>query len=133
MATMSRSRRRSFVWTVLLLAAGAMLLAGAAYHARQHMHGPPPHPRQRTAATDVNRIASWMTLRYVSRAYGVPEPVLLRAVQLDFPHARLHTLGGIAATKGVPTQTVLTEVRDAVRQYRETNPGRAIPAPRPTP
>jgi hypothetical protein len=124
---------QSRVWTLLLLAAGVALLAGAVWHARQHMHGPPPRPAQRTAARDPSRVAEWMTLRYVARAYNVPEPVLLRAVQVGPLQARGHTLRGIAAAKGVETQTVLAEVREAIRRYREANPVRPSPTPRAAP
>jgi hypothetical protein len=123
----------SWGWTALLLAAGLALLAGAAFHARQHFHSPPPAPSHRTSASDLNRVATWMTLRYVSRMYDVPEPVLLRAVQVGPLQARRRTLAGIASLRGVETRTVLTEVRAAIRQYRQSNPARPTPTARPAP
>jgi len=124
---------RSRAWTVLLLLAGLALLGGAAYHVYHHVSGLPPPLTNRTAARDPNTVRPWMTLRYVSRAYAVPEPVLLRALGVGPQQARHHTLAGIAALKGVGTQTVLDEVRAAIRQYREAAQERATPAARPAP
>lgn len=124
---------QSRAWTMLLMAAGIALLVGAVWHARQYMHGPPPRPAQRTSARDLDRVAEWMTLRYVARAYNVPEPVLLRALQVGPLQARGHTLGDIASSRGEQTQTLLAEVRGAIRSYRAENPNRPTPTPRAAP
>jgi len=129
----SASRFRSNLWTMLLLAAGIALLAGAAFHALRHVHGLPPRPAQGASASNLNQIGPWMTLGYISRTYAVPEPVLLHALQLEPFQARRHTLAGIAVRKRVPVRTVVGQVRDAIRQYRAANPAPATPPARPGP
>jgi hypothetical protein len=112
---------------VILVAAGCLLVLGSVLYARSRYNALHSHVNQRAA--DVSTISPWMTLPYVSRAYNVPEPVLLNALGMNRLQARRHTLAGIAALRHSTTQAIIATVRAAILQYRAHPPSTPVAAP----
>jgi hypothetical protein len=70
----------------------------------------------------VSAIADWMALRYLSRAYGVPEPVLLAAVHQSEPEAQHRSLADLARLEHTTPDRIIAEIQAAIRQYWAHHP-----------
>ncbi len=106
------------VGLVLLIVTG-FLVAGYVQQPRPSASiGRPP---------DTMAIAGWMTLRYISRAYNVPEPVLLEALNISAEEARGQSLDQIALRRHETVQQILVIVRSTVEEYRGVPSSRAGP------
>src|SRR5579884_3107864 len=81
-----------------LVSAGFFFLILASFLAVTYIQSPRPRVPPRRPP-DVNAIAGWMTVRYISRAYAVPETVLLDALKLSEEQARHQSLDHIARLK----------------------------------
>ena len=119
MGNYSRKAAIAFVLAGLLFVAASIILAGGYFRAL---------PRGGVARTaNVEAIADWMTLRYVSRAYGVPEDVLLSSLGLSSTEAQHRSLAQIARLKRQSSDQIVATVRATVVQYRSTHRGEAPP------
>lgn len=78
--------RRQKLFVIALTVVGCLLIiffGWRAFHAFQKFdrHGPPPHANfPDELETDVERVREWMTIPFISRMYGVPEPILYDAL-----------------------------------------------------
>jgi hypothetical protein len=86
-------------WLALILVLGLVLtlifgLRVFRSFRKMPRNGPPP-----AVMTDVSLIRGWMTIEYVSRAYSVPEPVLVDGLQLSRADSDRRTLAQIAAER----------------------------------
>jgi len=59
-------------------------------------------------------IEDWMTVGYVARSYGVPRDKLAEAIALNPTPGERRTLSQLAAERGVATDTLKTELRQAI-------------------
>jgi hypothetical protein len=89
-------RRRWLIAAVIALILIGLVVAGAsARRMFRRPRGPLP-PRQ----TDVTLIASWMTVPYVSRTFGVPPDELYRVVGIPREGNDRKSLNDLAADTG---------------------------------
>jgi hypothetical protein len=65
-------------------------------------------------------VAAWMTVGYVGRSWGVDPRELDVRAGLPLPEAKGHplTLAEIAKDRGVPVETIITEVEAAIEALR---------------
>ena len=73
--------------------------------------------------TDVEAIRGWMTVPYISKAYGVPTDYLFE--QLDIPQEgnRKKSLGELNYEYAYGEQkTIINAVKEAIRQYQANHP-----------
>ena len=68
--------------------------------------------------TDVNLIQSWMTLRYISGSYGVPESLLLKTARITTQQARHESLNNIAKTHKESSMQIIQAIRAVIIQYK---------------
>ena len=122
---MTRLKRRPYLIAGVVIALVVVLLLGgrAAWRLGHRLLGPPPPPRQ----TDVELIADWMSVPYVSRAYRVPEPELYRALGIEPQGRRARPLREIARDTGRGSDAVVTVVRETVSAWQESHPGPPTP------
>ena len=102
---------------ILLVLAGLIFLTIAGLSAVRYAQSSRDRVAIRRSA-DVTAIASWMTLHYIARAYSVPEPVLLDAVQVNEAEARHRSLEEIAQSQHQSPNQMIAVVRAAILQYR---------------
>jgi hypothetical protein len=93
--TLRRPGWRTVLLAVLIAALLCALAAAAVFGMRTYRSFVVLRAAHQLGADDVGQIRPWMTLRYVARAYRVPEPEL--AAQLGLPpstdpHLPLHVL-----------------------------------------
>lgn len=108
-----------FVGVALLIVTGLLLTA--------YVHQPRPGASM-SRPPEVNAIAGWMTLAYISRAYNVPEPLLLDALNMSDEDARGQSLDQIARRRHQTTQETILKVRSTVEQYRGQAASRVAPS-----
>ncbi|MCC7119023.1 MAG: hypothetical protein IT310_10900 [Anaerolineales bacterium] len=65
----------TFFGCLLILFFGTRL-----FHAYQKFNGHGPHGFAPKLETDVEQVRGWMTIPFISRMYGVPEPILYKAL-----------------------------------------------------
>lgn len=83
-----------------------------------HVHRLPPPGFEET---NVDLIQSWMTIRYVSKIYNVPEEDLTRLLEVNPEKSRV-SLGKLAEEKNLYSQDFLNRVRELVKQLQEPHP-----------
>jgi hypothetical protein len=110
---------------ITALALGLVVLAGVALYAHAHFQGLPPAGE--TSPSQTQHIAGWMTVRYISRTYDVPESLLLQALGINARQARFRSLASIARLQHTTTDHELAVVRAAIHAYR--HPATPTPAP----
>lgn len=82
----SSQKQRLIIIGLTVLGCLLILFFGArAFHAFQKFdrHGPPDHFPEKLE-TDVEQVREWMTIPFIARLYGVPEPVLYEALAIPF-------------------------------------------------
>ncbi len=62
-------------------------------------------------------IAGWMTMHYVARAYGVPPPVLYKALDVAGDREDRRPLEVIAREKGQPVDVIIADLKAAIEQF----------------
>jgi hypothetical protein len=95
-----------------LLGAAVAVRSGARLYHR--LSGPPPAARE----ADPSRIAGWMTVPYVARAYGVSGQDLFGALGLSPDGNRSRSLHAIADASGRDRDAFVSSVREAVLGLR---------------
>jgi hypothetical protein len=109
-------------FALLLLSVGIIsVLLGGLYGlrlTRQFQDRPPLHNRQ----SDVSGIQEWMTLRYVARAYGTPEPELEKALGIPAHTYERSSLSQIAKATGTSTEHIITKVRETITSFQSAHP-----------
>jgi len=63
-------------------------------------------------------IEDWMTVGYVARSYGVPREKLAEAIAIKPTPGQRRTLADIAAERGVGTDALKTELRQAIARLQ---------------
>lgn len=63
-------------------------------------------------------IEDWMTVGYVARSYGVPRDQLAEAIAVKPSPGQRRTLADIAAERGVDTDTLKAELRQAIARLQ---------------
>lgn len=63
-------------------------------------------------------IEDWMTVGYVARSYDVPRDKLAEAIALKPTPGQRRTLSQLAAERGVTTETLKTELRQAIARLQ---------------
>ena len=70
-------------------------------------------PARRDAA-----IESWQTPGYVAMSWKVPRAVIAEAIGLSEGSAPRESLNDIAARRGVPVETLIAEIEEAIDAFR---------------
>jgi hypothetical protein len=102
---------------ITALTLGVVVLVGVCLYARTHYQGIPQANGQ-TGPAQTQHIAQWMTVRYISRTYHVPEPVLLQALGVSAGQARFRSLESIADLKHTTADQEVAAIRAAIHAYR---------------
>ena len=124
---MKSGEHASLISGLVFLFAGGVLLIVAVLFLASYMQQPRVRaPMGGSPAADA--IAGWMTLRYVSRAYDVPEPLLLSALDVTEQDARGQSLDQIAHRRNQSVEETVLIVRSTVEQYRGQSSGGTAPA-----
>ncbi|MBL8091158.1 MAG: hypothetical protein JNJ43_12560 [Anaerolineales bacterium] len=82
----ANSKQRIIIIGLTILGCLLILFFGLrAFRAFQKFdrHGPPPGDFPEKLETDVERVRDWMTIPFISRMYGVPEPILYDALGIS--------------------------------------------------
>lgn len=83
MAERTRSKPNAWVIGLIILGCVLMFFFGLrTLHAVRKFNGAPPALRAEEIETDVNTIEDWMTIPFISRAYGVPPDVIMKALNI---------------------------------------------------
>lgn len=102
-----------FVVGILCLIAAAILSLSTV----QRIHRRPlPRPSQ----TDVSLIQDWMTLPYISKVYGVPEPYLLDQLKITPADSKGKNLKALAASLNESSETLVQKVQSSVTQFQQS-------------
>ena len=64
-----------------------------------------------------NPIESWMTIRYISHTYHVPEQIFVQKLSLTENQAQRMPLEKIARQKNITTETLITEVKRILMEF----------------
>ena len=91
--------------------------------ARDFRERPPIFNRQ----TDVSVIESWMTLKYISRSFGVPEIELEKQLELPALTYQKSNLNKIAKDTNQDTEVLIQKIQKIVVEFQATHP---TPPPR---
>ena len=77
------------------------------------------------------RVAEWMTPRYISRSWGIPPDVILDALDAPTPPPNgPMDLAELAEFRGVPTTQVIAEVEALIAAFHAQRPPRPGRPPR---
>ncbi|WP_116556489.1 hypothetical protein [Pararhodobacter oceanensis] len=63
--------------------------------------------------------AGWMPVGYVARSWEIPRDVLIDALDLASMPRRRRTLEHIAEDRGIPLDTLVTEIMAVIEHHRE--------------
>jgi len=63
-------------------------------------------------------IEDWMTVGYVARSYGIPRDQLAEAIAVKPTPGQRRTLADIATERGVDTDTLKAELRQAIARLQ---------------
>ena len=127
------SRPRFPWWLALIIALGLLLTLVFGLRAfrsfrKMPRNGPPP-----AVMTDVSLIRGWMTIEYISRAYSVPEPVLIDGLQLSPQSSGRRTLGQIAAERNPDNpEQLIADVGTLILEFQARYP-QGLPTLEPKP
>jgi len=125
-------RQRNFVVGLMIMAGLTIIVVFGLRTARafRQFHDHRPHRPSGVAhiETDVELIRDWMTLPYISIAYGLPRPLLYEALEIPPNKAERKSLKQLN-DKYFPDQPgiVLEKVKAAILTYRSTLT--AVPPP----
>lgn len=74
-------------------------------------------------AGDVRTIQPWMTIRYISRVYHVPENYLYEWLHITNPQSVRHTsLRSLAKRNNQSLDGLIGEIQTAIETYRKQHP-----------
>lgn len=109
------------ILTIALIVLGVVLVGGFGLRAfrdyqRFHSRGMPP------GETDVEKIRGWMTIPYIARTYGVPEPVLFDALNIPMPGNERYDLRSLASRYNRDTEEVRRVVQHAILEFHTHPP-----------
>lgn len=73
--------------------------------------------------TDVEQIRGWMTIPYISKAYGVPEEYIFEKLQIPPEGSRKKSLGQLNReyASGQP-MAIIDATKEAIKQYQAEHP-----------
>ncbi len=81
-------------------------------------HRPFPIPRE----TNVNLIQSWMTLRYISHTYKVPEEELQKKLSLENIDTSRLSIAKISKQTNQSTDTLITKIKTVIKEFQTSHP-----------
>jgi hypothetical protein len=111
-------RRRWLIAAVIALILLGLVVAGvSARRMFRRPRGPLP-PRQ----TDVTLIASWMTVPYIARTFGVPPEELYGGVGIPREGNDRKSLNDLAADTGRSPGELLAAVQAVVQDFQASHP-----------
>lgn len=113
---------------VLIVAFFGVRAVRAFTHIRERGFGP-GHPPPAPSETDVQLIRDWMTISYISKAYGVPDRMLFKELKIPDKGNSEKSLK-VLNDEFFPAQAgyVLETVKQAISEHRPPAPPTA-PAP----
>lgn len=85
---------------------------------RRFYREPPVATRQ----TNITTIRSWMTLRYISRTYGVPEKEIEAVLMLEPGKYRQSSIVQISKSLGKDPQKVITDIGEVIVNFQTQHP-----------
>jgi hypothetical protein len=102
-------------WILLVCILVALIITGLiatrairrAYYWRQHKDEP---------------IRAWMSVRYVARSHRVPPAVLYQAIGAEPTQRDRRPLRDIAAQQKRPVSELISELQEAIVDYKSTHP-----------
>ena len=127
----SELRQRSKL-SILLFGLGILLIFFSLFLGVKFLvrvgHRPPFVSRE----TNVSTLQNWMTLRYISRVYGIPENILADKLGIDEEKSAKLSVSAIAKNIGKDTEVVLGEIRIIITDFQSSTPNPPRP-PSPPP
>ena len=81
---------------------------------RSTAHRPLPIPRQ----SNISLIQNWMTIRYLSRTYGVPEKVFSTKLSTNIQTDHNLTLDHLAKKLGETTPTLMGDIQTIITESK---------------
>lgn len=82
----------------------------------------PPNDDKRTPLTSPDAIAPWMTFRYISFAFGMPETYFKDTMKVDHKNFPDISVGKYAKSSKIEVGAFVESVKSAVRIYLQTHP-----------
>lgn len=79
---------------------------------------PPPH---RERKSDVEAIRGWMTLTYISKAYGTPMPEFEKGLSLEPGKYHQKSLTKIAQEQGIPEDAFIESTRKIITTFQASH------------
>lgn len=123
------SLKRTLVYILIILGVVIMLLAFGIFYQSFHQVNPIPRPIPRQ--TNIDQIQGWMTIRYISLSYRVPESLLYISINADPMLDRRASIQTIAKKQNRPASQLLQIIKQTVSNYQSSHP-HPIPFPMPT-
>ena len=77
-------------------------------------HRPLPVPRE----TNISQIQSWMSVRYISQAYNIPEQIILEKLQINIPKVRGLPIASLAKQSGRSVAELIIKIQQVVLDFR---------------
>ena len=110
---------KTFPLILLLISLSCIILAVVlsinTFHSVHHKHF--PIPRQ----TNVELIQGWMSVRYISKTYGVPEEIFSQKLRIDVAQNHKITLNAIAKKKNEYVGIVISDVQSLIQSFQATH------------
>jgi hypothetical protein len=103
----------------ILVAIGLVLLVATGAYATHFFRSPARHIPSRVSR-NVSAIQDWMTVRYVARAYGIPEQMLIDHLSITSQQANHQSIKSLAKLQNKDPLQLLEDVRSFVQHYQET-------------
>ena len=118
---MSRAR---FYWQrrVLFLFFGIVALAVATFGLRTYRSFLLLYSAYELGVPDASSVRPWMTMDYVTRAYGLPELALAERLGLPLGIDPSSTLKSLAQKQGVSPFQYLRQIQEAISQLHPSPP-----------
>lgn len=116
---------KTFVWShvaLILIFIGASLLIVTGVFAvglLRHPAQPLPIRTSKSTKRPVNAIVDWMTISYVAKSYAIPEPLLLKAINVSPAEANNRSLKAIAELKKQKSITIISKLMTTIQNYRD--------------
>ena len=118
---MSRARFHWQRW-VLFLLFGIVALAAARFGLRTYRSFLLLYSAHELGVPDASSVRPWMTMDYVTRTYGLPEPDLAERLGLPLGIDPSSTLKSLAQRQGVSPFQYLRQVQEALSQLHPISP-----------
>lgn len=80
-------------------------------------HKPPPQPRE----TNITLIKEWMTIPYISRTYGVPEPEFFKSLNLENGDYGKLSISQIASQKNTDSDALINSIKTIITNFQSTH------------